>query len=174
MHSNGKDGIALSYSNGTVVSYNSIVSNAYNGIYLSSAGYNTISFNSIASNKNYGLTMSTNTNYNTVHHNNFDHNAASVSRKQGIDVSGKNFWNSTEKTEGNYWADWQPPGHPDNDGDGIVDTPYVIDGSMGAKDKYPLTNAVVPEQVSPAGLILAAILITGIAATAARELRRTG
>ncbi|TES83951.1 MAG: PGF-pre-PGF domain-containing protein, partial [Hadesarchaea archaeon] len=41
-----------------------------------------------------------------------------------------------ESGEGNYWSDWQPPEHPDNDGDGIVEEARTI--LSGAEDDYPL------------------------------------
>ena len=51
--------------------------------------------------------------------------------------SGNNIWNSTSEKKGNYWNDWTSP---DSNSDGIVDNPYNIGGSSGAKDWHPLVN----------------------------------
>ena len=52
-----------------------------------------------------------------------------------FDDSTLNRWNDTSK--GNHWSDWTAP---DDDGDGIVDLPYPIDGGAGASDQYPLVH----------------------------------
>jgi len=76
-----------------------------------------------------------------------DNNGASStydpSHIQASDDGTANWWNSTEGY-GNYWSDWTAPDV--NPPYGIVDEPYNISGSAGAKDFYPLTW--------PPGLIL--------------------
>lgn len=47
----------------------------------------------------------------------------------------ENWW--AIEGHGNYWSDWTLP---DNDMNGIVDTPYNISGGS-AKDNYPLTES---------------------------------
>lgn len=59
-------------------------------------------------------------------HNNFMDSIQVVS-------NSSNFWDNGE--EGNYWSDY--PG-TDSDGDGIGDTPYIIDANN--IDRYPLMN----------------------------------
>jgi parallel beta-helix repeat protein len=49
---------------------------------------------------------------------------------------GSNYWNNSIG-QGNHWSDWTAP---DNNKDGIVDIPYIINGSAGAKDYYPLVK----------------------------------
>jgi hypothetical protein len=55
---------------------------------------------------------------------------------------------------GNYWYDWTSP---DNNSDGIVDSPYgPLDGGANVKDNYPL--ATKPTQIpefGPLGMLLA-------------------
>jgi len=52
-----------------------------------------------------------------------------------------NWWNSTDGY-GNWWSDWQSPDNATPYG--IVDLPYNISGSAGAKDSYPLTTPQAP------------------------------
>jgi parallel beta-helix repeat protein len=66
---------------------------------------------------------------NTIHHNYLLNN-----QTQAYD-DGTNNWDNG--SEGNYWDDWQPPEHPDADGNGIVDEPRPIEGGSSV-DRYPL------------------------------------
>ena len=54
-------------------------------------------------------------------------------------TSNKNRWNHSGI--GNYWSDWTTP---DQDTDGIVDFPYNISGTAGAKDYFPLADPWIP------------------------------
>jgi len=101
---------------------------------------NTIAFNLINKTGNIGIYMSKYTENNNIYGNTFwycyNYNAA--------DESGKNQWyleNETLKM-GNYWYDHTSP---DNNKDGIVDTPYSITTTTGLQiiDKYPLTKPTV-------------------------------
>ena len=74
---------------------------------------------------------------------------------------GTNCWD--ENGEGNYWGDWQPPDHPDADGDGIVDEPRPIDGGAN-QDRYPLvfptsTSRPTASAETPYTIYVGAILI---------------
>jgi parallel beta-helix repeat protein len=73
---------------------------------------------------------------NVFYHNSFVNNTQYVFIGY---VPDPNFWNNGEK--GNYWSDYTGV---DSDGDGIGDTPYIIDENN--KDYYPLMEPVeVPE-----------------------------
>jgi hypothetical protein len=37
----------------------------------------------------------------------------------------------------NYWDDWT---EPDNNNDGVVDEPYLLDGDINRYDEFPLTS----------------------------------
>jgi hypothetical protein len=85
-----------------------------------------------------------NTQDNLIHGNIFIYNNGSrdtydLSKMQASDNDNENLWNASGK--GNYWSDWTGP---DNDVNGVVDTPYSISGEGGAADNYPLTDPPFP------------------------------
>ena len=69
---------------------------------------------------------------NIIYHNNLFNNS-----QNAYDEFSNNWYNSTIN-EGNYWSDFDEPseGAYDNNTDGLVDTPYIID--IRNNDSYPL------------------------------------
>jgi len=141
-------GVHLTHSNGIIIRNNTVFRTG--GINLVHSGNNIIVGNIITDNTD-GITLrydcnaneiSSNTisgNYrgtlflgfssdNSIYHNNFIDNTNQVSLD---DYS--NSWDNG--CEGNYWSDYNGT---DLDGDGIGDTPYVIDENN--TDRYPLMN----------------------------------
>jgi nitrous oxidase accessory protein NosD len=84
-----------------------------------------------------------------LYHNNFIGNAHQVAAVQEVPYGSDSFDNGKE---GNYWSDYTGT---DADGDGIGDTPYVIDDKR--QDRYPLmapfdidsVNVELPDWASP-------------------------
>jgi len=72
---------------------------------------------------------------NTFYHNTFVNNNKNVGYNWDLEGTG-NFWDNG--IEGNYWDDYNGT---DANGDGIGDTPYVIDANN--QDNYPLMEPVV-------------------------------
>lgn len=83
---------------------------------------------------------------NVFYHNNFINNTQYVVIGY---VPDSNFWNNGKK--GNYWSNYNGT---DNDGDGIGDTPYIIDENN--QDYYPLVAPVDIDVISefPSWIIL--------------------
>ena len=139
---NSRYGIALYwYSNNNTITNNNCSGNSWYGIRVYYSSNNTIAYNSITDNTGYGVYITNSSTGNCIQHNNFINNNAGG--KQGYDSVGGNYWD--DSTAGNYWSDWTTP---DNNGDGIVDIPYVLDGGAGAQDNYPLTNQVSVSETS--------------------------
>jgi parallel beta-helix repeat protein len=128
---NNGEGIWLSYSSDNSISGNNIT-NDYRGIWLaSSSSNNSISENSIEANNLYGVFLDSSSG-NVIYHNDFVDNTQQVY----IETLGyANVWDDGYPSGGNYWSDYNST---DSNGDGIGDTPYVIDANN--QDNYPLVS----------------------------------
>ena len=124
---------------------NIVRDNSGYGIYVF-GNNNELYNNTIEENDDYGIILYNSTG-NEIYWNDLTNNNGGV---QGSDNRATNTWNTPTSVDycynggtytnftGNYWDDWTTP---DSTGDGIVDTPYALDGGAGAEDSYPL---VVP------------------------------
>jgi parallel beta-helix repeat protein len=137
---NSQGGISLVSSNQNLFSGNVISNNNYQGIFMYISAGNVFSGNTIVNNYPLGETISY-CYYNIFYDNNF---------YQGFQVSNSN---STFEYggQGNYWSNYT--GH--NRGDGIGNTPYVIDNNntdsaplMGEFSSFTATFVDEPYQVS--------------------------
>ena len=109
--------------------YANRVTNNYKGLYVAAEGSNNFFYANYVANNTIGASIGYDFpvgNNNTFYHNNFIDNfvQAVVTKATGIWDNGK---------EGNYWSDYNGT---DINGDGISDTPYIIDANN--KDRYPL------------------------------------
>jgi parallel beta-helix repeat protein len=124
--SNTSVGAQLWNTNSTTITDNDITGNV-EGVFLHSSSSNTISGNNITDN-GIGSRFYSSSNDNTVYNNNFINNQQVL-----LSSSVNNKWDNG--CEGNFWSDFVGT---DSNGDGIGDTPYIIDGSN--QDNYPLMN----------------------------------
>jgi parallel beta-helix repeat protein len=120
-------GVCLINSESITISEN-YVANSYTGMEIWDSRSNEISRNNITSNQR-GVLLSASANI-MYFHNNFIDNAVSIAIINS-DASYTNFADNGK--EGNYWSDYTGK---DVNGDGIGDTPYLIDAYN--KDNYPL------------------------------------
>jgi parallel beta-helix repeat protein len=169
--SNGGAGVNLYYS-----SRNSLIGNNCSSCYYGINIYDTcddniLHLNWIGYNVGYGIYLGwgyhTRIWNNTFTDNNGAGSTYDPNHVQACDSSGCNWWNSTDGC-GNYWSDWTAP---DNDSDGIVDYPYVLDGTAGARDYSPLTT-VTTEPIPEFGMMPFVVMVFLAAVLLTREARR--
>jgi parallel beta-helix repeat protein len=152
--SGNSSGIHLESSHSNELTGNTCENNGYGGIWLYSSNFNTLTGNVCNSNNYTGISLSYSSNHNILTSNTCSGNAGygillSDSSNNAIFLNyllnngnnayddDINMWDNNGK--GNYWSNWQPPVHPDNDGNGVVDEPRPISGGT-SQDHYPLVR----------------------------------
>ncbi|OPY33157.1 MAG: Periplasmic copper-binding protein (NosD) [Methanomassiliicoccales archaeon PtaU1.Bin124] len=141
-------GFDLLYSNNNLLVANVVKNNnetgAGNGYGISSyqSDNNRFYHNVITGHVSLGLWFTTGSDGNYVVYNEFYLNCGSTSsftagKAQAADETGTNHWYVDYR--GNYWFDWTSP---DNDHNGIIDSPYVMD-SDPVTDPFPLADPSV-------------------------------
>jgi len=139
--SNHYAGIEVYYSDSNLIIGNVIAANGVGGIYVTESSRNTIKENNFTQPSGLGsLEVQHSSSYNMIFHNNFfanDRFQASVDS----DCQG-NSWDDGYPSGGNYWRNCSGK---DENGDGICDSAYVIDGNN--KDNYPLISPWTPSWV---------------------------
>lgn len=124
-------GLYLINSTGNLVVNNSLKNNSYYGLFLLDCTDNILTANEFIQNGYWGAAAD-DSDDNWLYHNNFIDNGFDP---QGFETDGYNTWDNG--SIGNYWSDYSGS---DNDGNGIGDTEYSIDGTTSAEDRYPLMN----------------------------------
>ncbi|KKH47334.1 hypothetical protein EO93_12880 [Methanosarcina sp. 1.H.A.2.2] len=128
-NSNSESGFDLTISQHNTLSGNRALDN-FRGIVLQGwtgeafTSDNVLSSNTVSNNSELGIWITVAEN-NTIYGNSF-HNIKNVKD------TGNNVWNTTS---GNYWSDYAGS---DADGNGIGDTPYVINSMTESKDYLPI------------------------------------
>ena len=119
-------GIALGYSENNMLSGNTVNNNT-SGISLLRSDNNTLSENTISNNSN-GTKVDSYSNSNKIVLNNYINNEINAE-----DNANNNAWD--DGFTGNYWDDYTGVDANDN---GIGDTPYIVPGSAGSQDNFPI------------------------------------
>ncbi|WP_440944880.1 NosD domain-containing protein [Methanosarcina sp. T3] len=128
-NSNSESGFDLTISQHNTLSGNIATENA-RGLTLQgwtgeiSTADNVLFSNTVSNNSELGIWLTAAEN-NTIYGNSFDN-------LKNVKDTGHNIWNTTA---GNYWSDYTGS---DADGNGIGDTPYVINSITGSKDYLPV------------------------------------
>ncbi|MFW9810416.1 MAG: NosD domain-containing protein [Candidatus Thorarchaeota archaeon] len=132
-----EDGIFLKYTDFTQV-YNNTISNCLElGFSINSGENSTIEWNTIQNNLGYGIHLDSGVEYFEVKFNSLLDNG--VDCQICDDSIGSRIYC-------NYYSDWNSP---DEDSNGFVDIPYVIDGSAENEDLFPLAEmGIVPSMPS--------------------------
>lgn len=154
---NNDYGVSFSYGDYNLISENVITDNV-NGIYSYAnwdyeSEHNTISNNLIQDNSNIGVFINDYVNLNFIFLNCFIDNGLNA-----YDEGTDNQWDNGVK--GNYWSNYTGS---DSNNDGIGDTPYVITGSAGSQDNFPLMECPLSSGF-PIFLIVLISVIGGAAA----------
>ncbi|MFW9778536.1 MAG: nitrous oxide reductase family maturation protein NosD [Candidatus Heimdallarchaeota archaeon] len=154
--SNYGDGISLDISKNSTLSENIVANNTGAGISLSFSDGSKISDNLIRRNNRLGIYLfsshSCSVNWNEL----IENNPTGLS--QAYDNGRQNLFAY------NYWNDWI---EPDRNLDGLVDTPYRIDGPAANRDHFPRTLPIdnptnrFPEHIL-VNLILIAIIVVAL------------
>ena len=136
--SNGDNGISLRYSSNIFLKNNIVIESGFDGIFLSYSVGNTLFGNTVTKTNRFGICFDSTSFNNSVRYNDlFRNNLRGTS--QACDEGSDNTFTN------NYWDDLTSP---DNDGDGIMDSPYLIAGSAINTDAYPLALPASPHQLS--------------------------
>ncbi|MFO7678149.1 MAG: NosD domain-containing protein [Thermoplasmatota archaeon] len=125
-------GIYLYQSHNQTILHNTFIANSNDTIYLKNSNNSLFACNYIKNNSGYAIYCNASFN-NSFYYNNFLNNTA-----HAYD-NGINTWDNGYPFGGNYWDDYTGV---DEDGDGIGDTPYTINGSDN-KDNYPHMQQVI-------------------------------
>lgn len=153
---NAYTGVWLFDSSFNNVFENKIAESWSEGIYLDASCNNVFAKNSIVGNNYWGIRIK-NAHNNTIYHNNFIDNRISHVWYSNSVVDTNQF---DSENQGNYWSDYNGI---DVNGNGIGDTPYVINANN--QDSYPLMALFDIEKTSkysvpfPTTFVIAVVII---------------
>lgn len=120
-------------SDNNLIYENDVLNSDQEGFYMIDCVGNRLIRNVIVNNSADGIYLS-NCNDTVIHHNFFIGNLPNA-----LDNGVNNHWSLG--TSGNYWDDYSGV---DADKDGIGDNPYLISGTAGAQDDYPIYDDRAP------------------------------
>jgi parallel beta-helix repeat protein len=159
-------GIQLDSSNENIISNNIISGGSFGGINLDGSKRNSISSNEISDCRQLALMFWNNASENLFYLNNFIANGRNVEDYYpGLPEFPINIWDNG--TVGNFWSDYYGT---DNNGDGVGDTPYIINEDN--QDNHPLMKkTIIPEFPLWTPLLIMVVAVMMVAVVYRRKLR---
>ncbi|MFX1286043.1 MAG: nitrous oxide reductase family maturation protein NosD [Promethearchaeota archaeon] len=131
------NGVSIYYSQNNTFSDNFVTDNEVFGIYLEKTDDSILSGNTISNNSYWGLVLNNNSENNRVLLNAFSgNNNGDLQVNEGSQAFDDGINNIFKY---NYWSEWTSP---DGNADGIVDSPYSIEGDATNQDLYPFVSQV--------------------------------
>jgi len=135
----GSTAIRLEESTENIINYNVISGGSSGGIDLYGSNRNTFFNNTISDCTHRALWFWDHASQNLFYSNNFVNNTKNIENYiTEYQIFPKNIWDNS--TIGNFWNNYNGT---DNDGDGIGDTPYIIDENN--QDNFPLMEVHILE-----------------------------
>ena len=159
-------GITLEFSDENILDGN-IIFGGSTGIGFVGSNKNTVRKNVVTECEGLALGVALNTAQNLFYLNSFFNNTRNVKENRPeYTMFPTNIWDNG--TVGNYWDDYSGT---DSNGDGIGDTPYIIDDDN--QDNYPLTEPyAIPEYPSLMPMLITLVAIIAIAIVYRRKLSK--
>ena len=163
----GGVGVSLNSGSLNVVFENNITSNGGTGIHIYTASNNLVRDNYITNN-GYGISLSGR--FYCAENNTFYRNTL-INNSYNIRIEEPYYANNWDNgSEGNYWDDYNGT---DTNGDGIGDTPYIIDENN--QDNHPIVDySTIPEFPSWTPLLIMLVAVMVVAVVYKRKLPSQG
>jgi len=161
------NGITLHSSDENIIDGNIILECKW-GIGLGGSNGNTVKKNVVTDCESLALTIWDNSSQNMFYLNTFINNTRNLQEpREWAPVLPLNSWDNG--TVGNYWSNYNGT---DNTGDGIGDTPYIIDENN--QDNYPLTEPyAIPEFPTWAPMLIVLVAVAAVAVTYRQKLSKS-
>lgn len=159
---NNIDGFSLTLSCQNEFRNNFINNNTFSGFYINvESNYNKFESNNIYNSGQHGISLRGNSISNYIYLNTFieNNNGTFYLSNNGSQAysSNENIWNNG--THGNYWSDYS--GYDEN-GDGIGDNPYIIEGEGDNTDPYPMKPNLEYEEPNKTPLFLVPLTLLSL------------